>query len=77
MKKLTKARSLNMQIDNIKAELLDGHMDTLEDTPFQAENAENLCHALQCYIDYGEEPISGNLEDFYEAYAKALADKTN
>lgn len=29
--------------------------------------------ALQCYMSYGEFPESGNLEDFWDAYSKAVS----
>lgn len=37
------------------------------------KNAGNLEEALQCYVNYGEFPESGNLEDFWEAYSRAVS----
>ncbi|EHI68675.1 hypothetical protein [Streptococcus ictaluri] len=40
--------------------------------PFAGTNSTNLDEAIQCYIDYGELPLSGKLEDFWKAYEQAL-----
>ena len=42
----------------------------LKGVPFKANNSDNLGKAIQCYIHYGEMPLSENLDDFWESYKK-------
>lgn len=46
---------------------------TFEHIPFEAQNSGNLGEAIQCYVKYGEEPMSGNIEEFWEVYSKAVS----
>ena len=42
----------------------------LKNVPFCADNSDNLEEAIQCYVHYGELPISGNFDDFWKSYKK-------
>lgn len=70
MSKLEKARELELKKQKLQAEILQDY--PLEDIHFEAINSENLKDALLCYMDYGETPMSDNIEDFWEAYCKAV-----
>lgn len=70
MGKLEKVRKLEIEKKRLVEEILEDY--SFEHIPFQAENSDNLEEALQCYMHYGELPMSGNLEDFWKAYSKAL-----
>ena len=39
---------------------------------FEAQNSGNLEEAIQCYVKYGEEPVSGNIEEFWEVYSREV-----
>lgn len=67
--KLKNARSRMKLVERLELELLDGF--DLEDVPFKGTNSTNLEEAISCYIFYGELPLSGKLEDFWEVYKKA------
>lgn len=69
--KLKEARRLTIAKNILMGSIL-GNYD-FADVPFDAQNAGNLEEALQCYVSYGEFPESGNLEDFWEAYSKAVS----
>lgn len=71
MSKLKEARRLTIAKNVLMGSIL-GNYD-FGNVPFEAENAGNLEEALQCYVNYGEFPESGNLEDFWEAYSKAVS----
>ena len=71
MSKLKEARKLTIAKNILMGSIL-GNRD-FSDVPFEAQNAGNLEEALQCYVSYGEFPESGNLEDFWEAYSKAVS----
>lgn len=71
MSKLKEARRLTIAKNVLMGSIL-GNYD-FADVPFDAQNAGNLEEALQCYVSYGEFPESGNLEDFWEAYSKAVS----
>lgn len=71
MSKLKKARRLELAQSVLMGSILGNH--DFGDVPFEAQNADNLEEALQCYVNYGEFPESGNLEDFWEAYSKAVS----
>ena len=70
MSKLEKARELELKKQKVKAEILQDY--PLKDIPFEAINSENLQDALLCYMDYGETPMSDNVEDFWVAYLKGF-----
>lgn len=70
MSKLEKARELELKKQKLQAEILQDY--PLKDIPFEAINSENLQDALLCYMEYGETPMSDNVEDFWEAYRKAV-----
>lgn len=71
MSKLKEARRLTIAKNILMGSILGSHDFT--NVPFKAQNAGNLEEALQCYVSYGEFPESGNLEDFWEAYSKAVS----
>lgn len=71
MSKLKEARRLTIAKNVLMGSIL-GNYD-FADVPFDAQDAGNLEEALQCYVSYGEFPESGNLEDFWEAYSKAVS----
>lgn len=71
MSKLKEARGLELAQSVLMGSILGNH--DFWDVPFEAQNADNLEEALQCYVNYGEFPESGNLEDFWEAYSKAVS----
>lgn len=71
MSKLKEARRLELAQSVLMGSIL-GNYD-FGDVPFEAQNAGNLEKALQCYVNYGEFPESGNLEDFWEAYSRAVS----
>lgn len=72
---LKNARSRVILLDQLKSSILDNTAVDLETVPFAGTNSTNLDEAIQCYIDYGELPISGKLNDFWKAYEQALADE--
>lgn len=69
---LKDARSRVMLLDRLKSSILDNTAVDLETVPFAGSNSTNLDEAIQCYIDYGELPLSGKIEDFWKAYEQAL-----
>lgn len=71
MSKLKEARRLTIAKNVLMGSIL-GNYD-FADVPFDAQDAGNLEEALQCYVSYGEFPESGNLEDFWGAYSKAVS----
>ena len=71
MSKLEEARRLTIAKNILMGSILVNY--DFSDVPFEANNAGNLEEALQCYVAYGEFPESGNLEDFWEAYSKAVS----
>ena len=71
MSKLKEARRLELAKSVILGSILSSY--DLEQVPFEAQDAGNLEEAIQCYVSYGEFPESGNLEDFWEAYNKAVS----
>lgn len=70
---LKNARSRVILVDRLKSTILDNTEVDLWDIPFAGTNSTNLEEAIQCYIDYGEIPLSGDLNDFWEAYEQALS----
>lgn len=71
MSKLKDARRLSIA-KNVRMGSILGNYD-FGNVPFEADNTGNLEEALQCYVNYGEFPESGNLEDFWEAYSKVVS----
>ncbi|GAA0054612.1 UNVERIFIED_CONTAM: hypothetical protein KB579_07260 [Streptococcus canis] len=69
---LKNARSRAILLTRLKSSILDNTAVDLENVPFAGTNSTNLDEAIQCYIDYGELPLSGKLEDFWKAYEQAL-----
>lgn len=69
---LKDARSRVVLLDRLKSSILDNTAVDLETVPFAGSNSTNLDEAIQCYIDYGELPLSGKIEDFWKAYEQAL-----
>ncbi|HEP5546106.1 TPA: hypothetical protein VC078_000110 [Streptococcus pyogenes] len=69
---LKDARSRAILLERLKSSILDNTAVDLENVPFAGTNSTNLDEAIQCYIDYGELPLSGKLEDFWKAYEQAL-----
>lgn len=68
IKKLKEARASQLLIDRRLNEIFDGN--NFELVHFEAENSNNLGEAIQCYITYGDMPISNNLGDFWNCYKK-------
>lgn len=69
---LKDARSRVVLLDRLKSSILDNTAVDLETVPFAGSNSTSLDEAIQCYIDYGELPLSGKIEDFWKAYEQAL-----
>lgn len=73
IKKLKEARACQLLIERrIKEILQDYH---LNEVHFKAENSDNLAEAIQCYIHYGELPLSGNIDDFWKSYKKCVQEE--
>ena len=68
MKKLKEARSAQLLIEQLTDEIFSDY--DLDAIPFTADNSDTLVEALQCYIHYGEMPLSGNIDDFWKSYKK-------
>ena len=68
MKKLKEARASQLLIERRMNEIFSNY--NLDAMPFSASNSDNLEEAIQCYIHYGEMPLSENLDDFWESYKK-------
>lgn len=68
MKKLKEARSAQLLIEQLTDEIFSDY--DLDAIPFTADNSDTLGEALQCYIHYGEMPLSGNIDDFWKSYKK-------
>ena len=68
MKKLKEARASQLLIEQRMNEIFSNY--NLDAMPFNASNSDNLEKAIQCYIYYGEMPLSENLDDFWESYKK-------
>ena len=64
LKTLKNARSRVVLLGRLKSSILDDTAVELEAVPFEGTNSTNLEEAIQCYIDYGELPLSGKLNDF-------------
>ena len=70
MKKLKEARASQLLIERLTNEIFSDY--DLDAIPFSASNSDNLGEAIQCYIHYGEMPLSENLDDFWESYKKSV-----
>lgn len=70
MKKLKEARASQLFIERQMNEIFSNY--NLYAIPFSANNSDNLEEAIQCYIHYGEMPLSENLDDFWESYKKSV-----
>lgn len=70
---LKNARSRVILVNRLKSSILDNTEVDLDTISFAGSNSTNLDEAIQCYIDYGELPLSGKLEDFWIAYEQALS----
>ena len=70
MKKLKEARASQLLIERRMNEIFSNY--ELDAMPFSAINSDNLGEAIQCYIHYGEMPLSENLDDFWEIYKKSV-----
>ena len=68
MKKLKEARASQLLIERRMNEIFSNY--ELDAMPFSAINSDNLGEAIQCYIHYGEMPLSGNIDDFWKSYKK-------
>ena len=68
MKKLKEARASQLLIERRMNEIFSNY--NLDAMPFSANNSDNLGEAIQCYIHYGEMPLSGNIDDFWKSYKK-------
>ena len=70
MKKLKEARASQLLIERRMNEIFLNY--NLDAIPFSANNSDNLEEAIQCYIHYGEMPLSENLDDFWKSYKKCV-----
>ena len=70
IKKLKEARASQLLIERRMNEIFSNY--NLDAMPFSASNSDNLEEAIQCYIHYGEMPLSENLDDFWESYKKSV-----
>ena len=70
MKKLKEARASQLLIERRMNEIFSNY--NLDAMPFSANNSDNLGEAIQCYIHYGEMPLSENLDDFWKSYKKCV-----
>ena len=68
--KLEKARASQLVIEECLYEIFSNY--ELDAMPFSANNSDNLGEAIQCYIHYGEMPLSENLDDFWKSYKKCV-----
>ena len=72
IKKLKEARASQLLIERRIEEIFQNY--NLEDVPFNADNSFNLGESIQCYINYGEMPLSRNLDDFWESYKNFICE---
>ena len=70
LSKLREARRLELNKKELIGDIFGEY--TFEDIPFKAENADRFGDAIECYIQYGEKPISGLLEEFWEVYSREV-----
>lgn len=68
--KCKKARQLQKEMDAIIYDIFDNLPSEVCNIPSNAENADNVEEAIQCYIHYGEY----NPEDIYYEIKNALVD---
>lgn len=71
LSKLKEARELTVIRQGLIEDIFGDY--SFEDVTFKALDASNLDEAIQCYVNYGELPVSGNFEDFWEAYSEAVS----
>lgn len=71
LSKLQEARELTIIRQGLINDIF-GDYD-FETVTFKALDASNLNEAIQCYVNYGELPVSDNVEEFWEAYNKAVS----
>lgn len=64
--KLKEARASELLIERRLKEIFQDY--NFEEVDFKAANSRSLSEAIQCYIHYGEMPMSGNIEDFWTSY---------
>lgn len=69
---LRNARSRVILLERLKSSILNNTAVDLETVPFSGSNSSNLYEAIQCYIDYGELPLNGKIEDFWKTYEQTL-----
>ena len=68
IKKLKEARASQLLSEQRLTEIFQDY--NLEVVHFRSTNSNNLGEAIQCYILYGELPLSGNIDDFWKSYKK-------
>lgn len=73
LEKLEKARASQLVIEECLYEILECY--NLVEVPFKAVNTNNLEEEIQCYIHYGELPLSGNIDDFWKSYKKYVQEE--
>jgi len=71
MSKLQEARRLEVKKKELVGDIFEDY--TFENIPFEAEDADNFGDAIECYIQYGEFPMSGKLEEFWEVYSREVS----
>ena len=69
---LRNARSRVILLDRLKSSILNNTAVDLKTVPFSGSNSSNLYEAIQCYINYGELPLNGKIEDFWKPYEQTL-----
>lgn len=70
MSKLKEARELAIIQRGLLEDIFGDY--TFEHVLFEAQNSGNLEEAIQCYVKYDEEPVSGNIEEFWEVYSREV-----
>lgn len=71
LSKLQEARELTVIRQGLIDDIFGDY--NFENVTFKALDASNLDESIQCYVNYGELPVSGNIEEFWEAYSKAVS----
>ena len=71
LSKLQEARELTVIRQGLIDDIFGDY--NFENVTFKALDASNLDEAIQCYVNYGELSVSGDIEEFWEAYSKAVS----
>lgn len=71
MSKLQEARELTIIRQGLIEDIFKDY--SFEDVTFKAQGASNLDEAIQCYVNYGELPVSGDIKEFWEVYSQEVS----